>query len=86
MSIETHEMLPRKTSVWMQGIRLRPDVTEQIDRLLRSNDPSGSSMNGGRGFVLQAASTHWLPILNEYAGRVGHDGCLSEVPRPQGDH
>jgi len=48
MSMETHEMLPlRKTPVWMQGIRLRPDVTEQIDRLLRSNDPSGPSMNGG---------------------------------------
>ena len=29
----------RKTPVWMQGIRLRPDVTEQVDRLLHSNRP-----------------------------------------------
>src|SRR6185503_6483345 len=28
-----------KTPVWMQGIRLRHDLTQQIDRLLHSNRP-----------------------------------------------
>ena len=46
----TREMLPlRKNPVGMQGIRLRPDVTEQIGRTLQALHPVLGSLH--RAFI-----------------------------------